>query len=85
MVRILMWALLAYIGYRIVSSFSSNTLKTSNKKGSGRPDASPTHLDPVCGMYVSEEDAVIGKLNGERHYFCSRKCLDKFQEKLEQT
>jgi len=84
MIRILMWGLLLYIGYRILRSF------TSSKKPLEKPDAedSPateTHRDPVCGVYVSDEDAVIGKLDGQRHYFCSMNCLEKYREQLDHT
>jgi YHS domain-containing protein len=48
-----------------------------------KADAAATYRDPICGMYVSEEDAVIGKLEGERHYFCSMNCLEKFREQLD--
>jgi YHS domain-containing protein len=47
--------------------------------------SSLTHQDPVCGVFVSEEDAVVGKLDGRRHYFCSMDCLEKFRDQLEHT
>ncbi|MBA2655317.1 MAG: heavy metal translocating P-type ATPase [Gammaproteobacteria bacterium] len=38
-------------------------------------------IDPVCGMQVSEESASGNVVhNGQRYYFCSTKCLNKFQE-----
>lgn len=84
MIRILMLGLLAYIGYRIIVSIFSEK-KHSDKKQSVSDNAATTHRDPICGIYVSEEDAVIGRLHGERYYFCSHDCLDKFREKLEHT
>lgn len=81
-----MWGLLAYIGYRIiVSLFSASRKQTEKKQSVSDSSAAATHRDPVCGVYVSEDDAVIGRLEGERHYFCSHDCLNKFREKLEQT
>lgn len=76
--------LLLYIGYRIVVSFLS-AKKPSTKQDEQISPATETHRDPVCGVYVSEEDAVIGKLDGERHYFCSMDCLEKFREQLDHT
>ncbi|MBD3379799.1 MAG: YHS domain-containing protein [Candidatus Omnitrophica bacterium] len=36
--------------------------------------------DPVCGMQVSEKDALKLRYKGEEYYFCGRRCLDKFRE-----
>jgi len=83
-IRLLMWALLIYIGYRIVVALispKSRPTETSRVKDA----AMATHADPICGVYVSEEDAVVGTLDGQRHYFCSHACLEKFREQLDHT
>lgn len=83
MIRLLVWLLLIYIGYRIIVALVSGK---KNEVASGQDaaqDATETHRDPVCGVYVSEEDAVVGRLDGQRHYFCSRDCLEKFREQLD--
>jgi YHS domain-containing protein len=84
MIRLLFWLLLIYIGYRLIL-----TLTSAKKKGPELRSASTegvvTHRDPVCGMYVSEEDAIVGKLDGQRHYFCSMGCLEKYREQLDHT
>lgn len=85
MIRILVWGLLAYIAYRIVVSILKSGKKTPGPSTSTSDQtASATYRDPVCGVYISEDDAIIGRLEGERHYFCSHDCLEKFREKLEQ-
>ena len=39
-----------------------------------------THLDPVCGMTIEEEDAVGTHLHdGVTYYFCNPSCLDRFR------
>ncbi len=85
MIRILMWGFLIYIGYRIVlAMIAKGSGKESGKERETEADkATSTFKDPVCGVYVSEDDAVIGRLDGERHYFCSMDCLEKFREQLE--
>lgn len=41
------------------------------------PDAAK---DPVCGMTVDRRTAkYVFELNGEKHYFCSPRCLEKFR------
>ncbi|NTV48858.1 MAG: YHS domain-containing protein [Geobacteraceae bacterium] len=82
--RFLVMGLLLYIGYRIVVSLLS-AKKPPAKQDARVSPTTETHRDPVCGVYVSEEDAVIGKLEGERHYFCSMNCLEKFREQLDHT
>ncbi len=84
LIRFLVMGLLLYIGYRIVASLLS-AKKPPAKQDERVSAATETHRDPVCGVYVSEEDAVIGKLEGQRHYFCSMDCLEKFREQLDHT
>ena len=82
MIRLLVWLLLIYIGYRVLMTLIAGRKPVSgNRQSAG--DADATHRDPVCGVFVSEEDAVVGKLEGQRHYFCSMACLDKFREQLD--
>jgi YHS domain-containing protein len=38
-------------------------------------------VDPVCGMQVDEENAAAGvEYEGDVYYFCSRACLEKFED-----
>ena len=37
-------------------------------------------VDPVCGMYVSEDSKIYSEKDGTRYYFCSQGCKDKFDE-----
>lgn len=85
MTRILLWGLLAYIAYRIVTSLAGSRKSPSDLPRSGPDQAAATHQDPVCGVYVSEDDAVIGRYEGKRHFFCSHACLEKFREQLEHS
>jgi putative ABC transport system ATP-binding protein len=36
--------------------------------------------DPVCGMAVEKEKAVVAEWNGRTFYFCSRGCSNEFFE-----
>jgi YHS domain-containing protein len=84
MIRLLIWLLFIYIGYRVILSLVGGK-KTEAADHGNATDAAVTHRDPVCGMYVSEEDAIVGKLDGQRHYFCSMDCLEKYREQLDHT
>jgi YHS domain-containing protein len=77
--------LLLYIGYRIVISITS-AKKPLEKTGESHGSVGvETYRDPVCGVYVSEEAAIIGRHDGQRHYFCSMNCLEKYREQLDHT
>ncbi len=82
MLRLLVWLLLGYIGYRIIKALIARkpTVLPSQKK-----ESEETVQDPVCKMYLAKKDAVIGTLEGNRHYFCSMDCLEKFREQLDHT
>lgn len=85
MIRLLIWALLIYIGYKIVVSLIAGKRPGTVERNNSAKDTSITYQDPVCGIFVSEDDAVVGKLDGQKHYFCSMACLEKFREQLENT
>ena len=82
MIRLIIWALLIYIGYRIIISMTSAKGKTDDVSRVQCDDAEATYRDPICGVYVTEKDAVVGTLDGRRHHFCSHSCLEKFQEQI---
>ncbi len=82
MIRFLVVGLLLYIGYRIIVSLTS-AKKPSTKFTGNRDSGEETFRDPVCGIYVTGETAVIGRHDGKRHYFCSMNCLEKYREQLD--
>lgn len=82
MLRFLVIGLMLYIGYRIILSLISSKQPQPKSAGS-RDHGIETHRDPICGLYISEETAVVGRHNGQRHYFCSMDCLEKYREQLE--
>jgi YHS domain-containing protein len=81
-IRFLFIGLLLYIGYRIIISLTTADKPPAKSAGSRDP-GEETHQDPVCGVYVSEEAAVIGRHDGERLYFCSMNCLERYREQLD--
>jgi len=73
----LIYILLGYLVFRMLRGRK----EVPQEKGRA---AAETYRDPVCGTYVAEDDAVVGVLHGTRHYFCSRACLERFREQIEQ-
>jgi YHS domain-containing protein len=80
--RILIWL---FIGYCLYVFFKGRSRKQVTPGAPPRGEETETHKDPVCGVYVARDDAVVGNLEGNKIYFCSRDCLEKFQEQLEHT
>ncbi len=76
--------LLFYIGYRIIISLTS-AKKPLQKAAENRDSSEETYRDPVCGVYISEKEAIIGRHDGKRHHFCSMNCLEKYREQLDHS
>lgn len=84
MIRLFFSILLLYIGYRIIRAIL--TPKKDGKEAASPPlSGEETVQDPVCGIYISKNQAVVGNLEGTRHYFCSMNCLEKFRDQLDHT
>ncbi len=76
--RFIVLLLLGYCAYLFFKNRSSKELPPA-----AAPKGEEAHMDPVCGVYVARDDAVIGNLDGEKIYFCSMACLEKYREQLE--
>ena len=77
--KFLIWIVLGYLVYRMVRSKMAPAIAVEKE-----PVATETFLDPICGVYVSESDAVVGNLEGKRHHFCSMDCLKQFEKQIQQ-
>ena len=74
--RFLILLLIGYLVYRMVRGKAAPVIEKEST-------ATETFLDPVCGVYVSETDAVVGNLEGKRYHFCSIGCLHEFEKSLQ--
>lgn len=76
--RLLIWLLVGYCAWLLFKNRGRKEISAETpQKGE------ETHRDPVCGVYVAEEDAVVGRVEDKRVYFCSMECLEKYREQLE--
>ena len=71
--RFLILLLVGYLVYRMLRSKVAPEIEKESA-------ATETFQDPVCGVYVSEADAVVGSLEGKRYHFCSMGCLQQFEK-----
>jgi YHS domain-containing protein len=67
------WLLVGYLVYRMVRGKAAPEIAKEST-------ATETFQDPVCGVYLSEADAVVGNLEGKRYHFCSMICLKQFEK-----
>jgi YHS domain-containing protein len=77
-IRLFFFLLIGYVLFMIVKGFTRKTDRVA-----GKPEVEEAHRDPVCGVFVAEEDAVVGRVEGEKIYFCSMECLEKYRTALE--
>lgn len=80
--RFLAWAVLFYVGYKIILGFIKSRQQEQPRVNPAKGEE--TFRDPVCGTYVSEDAAVIGRVEGQRFHFCSTECLEQYRQQLAQ-
>jgi YHS domain-containing protein len=78
LMRFILLLLLGYIGFRIFKGILAGREKPAIPAAAG----TETFQDPVCGVYVTADDAVIGRVEEKKVYFCSHACLEKYRETL---
>lgn len=80
LLKIILYALLFYVIYKLIRFFSAiNRLKKVSKPPKNRP-SSMMVKDEMCNTYLPEEDAIKEILEGREYYFCSKECQQKFLE-----
>lgn len=81
--RLIIMLILIYVGFKIVQGFMQKN--QGEKPAVQEPEKEEAFQDPVCGVYVTEDDAVIGRHEGKRIHFCSMACLEKYRANIEHT
>ncbi len=83
--RLLILAVLFYIGYRLLRSVLLEQFKKKSsqvKKDSQVQDVLVE--DPVCHTLIPKKQAIRLRKEGHTYYFCSEKCCDLFTENSEE-
>ena len=80
MVRFLIFALLAYLLYRVLRGIIEPALKSGNGRNSGAIDEMVQ--DPSCQTYIPLREAKRKVIGGREYYFCCKECCDKFENEF---
>lgn len=82
MIRFLILLLLAFLGYTLYDMIRRSL--TGHGKRPEPPQKSRRGedmvRDPQCGTYIPVSDAVLAKIGGKSHYFCSKECRDAYKK-----
>ncbi len=79
--RILLFAILFFLGYLVLKSLGASLLKHRGRDD-GESDSGSTELiqDPQCDIYFMKQHGIQARIGGQTFYFCSEACRDKYIE-----
>jgi YHS domain-containing protein len=86
--RLIIIAILLYIGYRLLTSGRKKEKKTGKQdtvSGNAGPVSDVLVEDPVCHCLVPKGQAIRLQHNSKMLYFCSEDCCNKFIEEEKDT
>jgi uncharacterized protein len=82
MFRLLLLAIIIYIGYRLFKGYFLLIPKQGTDISTARSRRGEEMvLDPQCGTYVPRGDALEGNIGGLKHHFCSKECRKAYQDR----
>jgi len=87
MIRLLIYAMLVYLVYRLVKAWGPSLFKSEDGQEQGVVSHQSTELmkDPQCGTYFLKRDGVEVEIEGKRVHFCSHDCLEAFKKTHQPT
>jgi len=81
MIRLLLFLLLFFLGYTLYQAVARILFPPSSKGPEATREGEEMVRDPQCGTFVPRSGAVTRTINGEKHFFCSKKCRDAYPGK----
>jgi YHS domain-containing protein len=79
LMRIILYALLAYIVYKSIRFFQKLGQKSPSSPKSKQISGLMVK-DAICNTYLPQEDAIKEIQEGKEYFFCSKECCQKFLE-----
>lgn len=80
MIKIILYAALIYILYRLVKGIVGAGQKIEHGRREGGEVIDEMVQDPQCGTYIPRQRAVRRRIKGEERYFCSEECAEKYEK-----
>ncbi|WP_020674733.1 PP0621 family protein [Geopsychrobacter electrodiphilus] len=81
MIKLLLLVLLFFVGYSFIQTLFPSRSKGPKSSDNAKPEGEQMVLDPQCGTYIPLSESVKANIQGQQHYFCSRKCRSQFKKK----
>ncbi len=78
MTRFILYGILIYVVYRILKPWVVSLLKPSEDSSVASSEDTELIRDPHCGTYFLRQRGVEARINGQKVYFCSEECRDKY-------
>jgi len=84
MIRLIYYAILAYVIYLVYRFLTSFARKTSSSPPKARLSGMMVK-DEACNMYIPKEEAIKEVIEGREYFFHSKDCRKKFLEELKKA
>ncbi len=79
--RLLLLIIIVYLVYRTVATWVRRNLQVPGQTEPPNRQIDDVMVkDPLCGVYFPQREGVELQHNGQRLYFCSHACRDRFTE-----
>ncbi|MBW2645812.1 MAG: hypothetical protein JRE23_06495 [Deltaproteobacteria bacterium] len=79
--RLIIFIILGFIGYRLVKKFFAPPSIPKWKDGRDQGEIDDIMVkDPFCNVYFPQREGIRAVINGVEYHFCSKECRDKFAE-----
>jgi YHS domain-containing protein len=81
MIKLLLLALLFFLGYSFFQALFPSRNKELKRKADQMKNGEQMVQDPHCGKYLPLSEALSANIRGQHHYFCSPECRTEFKKK----
>ena len=78
MIRLIIYFTIIYFAINLIKALISPKKRTTGKNSN-----SSEYMveDPYCGTFIPKSSAIKKKSGGEKLYFCSKECWQKYKDK----
>ena len=77
MIRLIIYFSIIYLAIKVVKALISPKNAYENKNSNSGEDMVE---DPFCGTFIPKSSALEKKSGGEKLYFCSKECWQRYRD-----